>query len=56
MIFVDPPYTAGGKRAGRRLYSHSEVDHSALFAILADCDARFMLTYDCTPEILDLVR
>jgi DNA adenine methylase len=31
--FIDPPYTAGGKKAGRRLYTHSEVDHEGLFAL-----------------------
>ena len=31
-VFLDPPYTAGGKRAGARLYAHSEVDHARLFS------------------------
>ena len=30
-FFVDPPYTAGGKKAGTRLYTHNEVDHQGLF-------------------------
>ena len=54
--FIDPPYTAGGKRAGRRLYAHNEVDHSALFAILADSGADFLMTYDCAPQIAMLVE
>ncbi len=54
-IFADPPYTAGGKRAGRRLYNHNAVDHSRLFAILADSGAEFLMTYDETAEILELI-
>src|SRR5882672_2763853 len=26
-FFVDPPYTAGGKKAGTRLYKYFELDH-----------------------------
>lgn len=55
-LFVDPPYTAGGKRAGRRLYANHKVDHAAIFERLADCDTDFMMTYDAAPEILALVR
>ena len=57
VVFVDPPYTApSGKRAGRRLYAHNEMDHRRLFGILADGGADFLMTYDEAPEILDLVR
>ena len=56
VLFVDPPYTAGGKRAGRRLYAHSALDHSRLFAMLADSGARFLMTYDQAPEIKALVQ
>ena len=56
-VFLDPPYTAkGGKRAGARLYTHSEIDHAALFAMLAECGSNFLMTYDAAPEIADLVR
>jgi DNA adenine methylase len=30
-FFIDPPYTAAGKRAGSRLYTHHELDHETLF-------------------------
>jgi DNA adenine methylase len=30
-FFVDPPYTAGGKKAGKRLYTHNQIDHEYLF-------------------------
>ena len=56
VLFVDPPYTAGGKRAGRRLYNHSEINHPELFETVANCGVDFMMTYDCAPEILALVR
>ena len=56
VLFVDPPYSAGGKRAGQRLYAHHEIDHARLFALLADADADFLLTYDNTDEIRVLVR
>ncbi len=56
VLFVDPPYSAGGKRAGQRLYAHHEIDHARLFALLADADTDFLLTYDNTDEIRALVR
>ena len=55
-VFVDPPYTAGGKRAGKRLYSNHEVDHARLFEVLADSDANFLMTYDRSPEIAELIK
>lgn len=56
-IFVDPPYTAGGgKRAGSRLYDHSQVDHAAIFSTLADGKARFMMTYDDDLDVLKLAK
>lgn len=56
-VFIDPPYTArGGKRAGARLYAHCEIDHAALFALLAEHKTNFLMTYDAAPEVIDLVR
>lgn len=55
-VFVDPPYTAGGKRAGSRLYVHAELDHAKVFELLADSNVPFLMTYDCAPEIAALVR
>lgn len=54
--FVDPPYNAGGKRAGRRLYAHNEIDHRRLFELLHDRGLDFLLTYDAADEVLALVR
>ena len=56
VVFIDPPYNAGDKRAGKRLYAHNEVDHSKLFAMLADNHASFLMTYDRTPEIEALIQ
>ncbi len=56
VVFADPPYTAGGKRAGRRLYTHNEIDHHRLFELLADSGARFLMTYDRSSEIVALSR
>ncbi len=55
-VFVDPPYTAGGKRAGVRLYSHNHIDHSHLFEVLKRTDANFLMTYDSAPEIVELIQ
>ena len=54
-VFVDPPYTAGGKRAGARLYSHSDLDHERVFATLDRTNANFLMTYDYSTEIVALV-
>ena len=56
VVFADPPYTAGGKRAGKRLYAHNETDHPRLFELLADSGAEFLMTYDGAPEIERLIR
>jgi DNA adenine methylase len=55
-FFIDPPYTAGGKRAGRRLYKHSEIDHQELFCVAASLAGDFLMTYDNTPEIQYMAR
>lgn len=55
-LFIDPPYTAvGGKRAGTRLYTHNLVNHARIFEVLAESNADFLMTYDCSPEIESLV-
>ena len=55
-LFVDPPYTAGGKRAGSRLYTHNEVDHARIFKTLADNGTDFLMTYDCSDRVAQLVQ
>ena len=54
--FVDPPYTAGknGKRAGKRLYRYSEIDHEHLFMLMSGVKGDYLITYDNDPEVLEL--
>lgn len=54
VTFIDPPYTAGGDRAGARLYRHCELDHDAVFAAAASWPGQVLLTYDDAPEVRDL--
>jgi DNA adenine methylase len=54
-FFVDPPYTAAGKRAGTRLYRHHELDHGRLFRAAAVA-GDFLMTYDNAAEIAALAR
>lgn len=58
VFFIDPPYTAGGKgkRAGRRLYKHCELDHDALFNAACDAKGDFLMTYDNDPEVLAMAK
>lgn len=49
-FFIDPPYTV----AGKRLYTHFEIDHDKLFFLTSKLKGKFMLTYDDTKEIRDL--
>ena len=53
-FFVDPPYTAGGKSAGKRLYFHSSIDHESLFDLLENAAGEVMLTYDDAKEVRGL--
>lgn len=55
-FFVDPPYTAGGKKAGKRLYTHSEIDHDKLFRVMSKVRGKVMLTYDDAPEVRELAN
>ena len=52
LFFTDPPYT----HAGRRLYKHSDVEPSAVFELMTSVEGDFLMTYDKTKEILDLVQ
>ena len=56
VFFIDPPYTAGGKNAGRRLYSHHELDHDLLFQTCSSLKGDFIMTYDRAPEVVKLAR
>lgn len=56
IFFIDPPYTAGGKKAGRRLYKHYDLDHEKLFKICESLKGDFIMTYDLADEVRDLSR
>lgn len=51
VFLVDPPYTAGGKKAGARLYTHHALDHERLFKTMACVKGSVMMTYDDAPEV-----
>ena len=56
VFFADPPYTAGGKRAGSRLYPHADLDHERLFQLSAKVAGDVLLTYDNSEEVRWLAR
>jgi DNA adenine methylase len=58
VFFLDPPYTAGsqGKRAGKRLYNHSQLDHEQLFDYASRIRGDFLMTYDNSEEVRSLAR
>ncbi len=56
IFFIDPPYTAGGKKAGKRLYKHFKLDHSKLFDLCEKISGDFLLTYDNAPEVQEMAR
>jgi len=50
VFFIDPPYVV----AGRRLYTHSDINHAELFEVTARLAGDFLMTYDDTAEIRSL--
>lgn len=52
VFFVDPPYTAAGKKAGRRLYKYNELNHQMLFDLVASVAGDFLMTYDNAEEVV----
>src|SRR5204863_2836096 len=51
-FYIDPPYTL----AARRLYKVWQIEHSRLFAVMADCAGDFLMSYDNTAEIAKLAK
>jgi len=51
-FFIDPPYTV----AGKRFYTHFDIDHEKLFYLVSKIEGRFMLTYDDTEDIRQLIK
>ena len=56
VFFIDPPYTAGGKKAGARLYTYFELDHGRLFDLMGTVRGDFLMTYDNAQEIRELAQ
>lgn len=56
VYFIDPPYTAGGKNAGRRLYKHAQIDHDYLFTLCESLAGDFLMTYDEAEEVKEKAR
>lgn len=56
VFFIDPPYTAGGKKAGSRLYKYSELNHEELFEIASRLRGDFLMTYDNVDDIQILAQ
>jgi len=54
VFFIDPPYTAGGKRAGHRLYTHSDINHEELFKVTDGIAGDCLMTYDDAEGVRDL--
>ncbi|OGO14669.1 MAG: DNA methyltransferase [Chloroflexi bacterium RBG_16_48_7] len=56
VFFIDPPYTAAGKRAGARLYTYNEVNHNLLFKYAESIRGDFLMTYDKSDEVIEMAR
>lgn len=52
VFYVDPPYTV----ASKRLYTNWDIDHEALFKLLSECKGDFLMSYDNTDEVLELIK
>lgn len=56
VFFIDPPYTADGKKAGKRLYLHNELDHTDLFDATRTIKGDFLMTYDDAEGVRKLAQ
>lgn len=55
-FFIDPPYTAAGKKAGRRLYVHHQLDHDRLFSVCEQIRGDFLMTYDHADDVISMAE
>jgi DNA adenine methylase len=51
LFFIDPPYTAAGKKAGHRLYQYAQLNHEKLFELAGQISGDFLMTYDESQEV-----
>lgn len=56
VFFIDPPYTASGKKAGSRLYTHFDLDHEELFRVTSEVAGDFLMIYNDAEGVRDLAR
>jgi DNA adenine methylase len=56
VCFIDPPYTAAGKKAGARLYSCNDINHEHLLTLASQMTGDVLLTYDNTEEVRVLAQ
>jgi DNA adenine methylase len=50
--FIDPPYTVSGKKAGKRIYLHHNIDHRRLFKMFQNVKGDFLFTYNSSEELM----
>jgi DNA adenine methylase len=55
-FFIDPPYTAAGKKAGQRLYTHHTLDHECLFQVTESVEGDFLMTYDAADDLIEMAN
>jgi len=55
-FFVDPPYSVAGKRAGKRLYTHADIDHNRLYQQMSNCRGNFLMTYDNNKTVRQMTQ
>jgi DNA adenine methylase len=56
VFFIDPPYTAAGKKAGTRLYTYFDIDHELLFKLVEVIKGHFLMTYDNTSGVKQMAE
>jgi len=56
VFFIDPPYTAGGRKPGRRLYTHHQLDHDELFSVAGTLTGDFLMTYSNDERVRSLAQ
>ena len=56
VFFIDPPYTAAGKKAGTRLYTHNGLDHEELFSLIETLRGDFLMTYDNAAGVRSMAK
>ncbi len=56
VFFIDPPYTAAGKKPGSRLYTCSDINHEELFELASTLAGDFLMTYDNVGAIKNLAE